>query len=254
MKKRSWQELPIDRVQEGPTCREPDEDQGDDVQTLDKLCLSVQAHGLMHPIRVRQMEENLYRCTTGIRRLRAARLAGLKVVPCEIVAGDPTKADILEEQLVENLQRVNLRRQELGTVFRELMETHKWSQRQLAERLCINQGTVSRALALMDLAGPVRELVETGSLPASTALVLKHDAPADQVEKARELVKAGATREQAQRRQRPQPKSFDLTTPGGWAVVATAKRSKATRAELLGELAGLVEELRGEQPGPRLAA
>jgi hypothetical protein len=53
-------------------------------------------------------------------------------------------------------------------------------------------------LALLSLPGPVQELVETGSLPPSTAAELRSiDSPAKQVELASRIVREGKNRDQA---------------------------------------------------------
>jgi ParB family chromosome partitioning protein len=249
--KRVFQELPIDRVRTGTTCREPEED-----RALQELSDSVKDHGLLQPLLVRSDGSEGFLCIIGGRRLQAARLAGLTTVSCLVIDGETSQADVLEKQLVENIHRKDLGPIERANAYAELMQLRGWSQRELARRIHIDQSTVSDTLALLKLAPPVRDLVEAEQLPPSTAVTLKDEPPAVQVEEARRMAEEGTSRAEARRRGKAQPKVFNLQTPAGWKVSVTATRSRASRAELLAELEGLVAQLRGADPqeGRKLAA
>ena len=100
-------------------------------------------------------------------------------------------------QIIENLQREDLRPIEQAKAFHRLMGINGWSARQLARELSLTQSSVARALALLDLPGPVQELVEQGTLPAATAGGQPAQRAEDQVEIATQIVSERLTRDEA---------------------------------------------------------
>jgi hypothetical protein len=107
---------------------------------------------------------------------------------------------------------------------------------------------------LLDLPPSVQDLVDTDRLPPSTALTLRDESAEVQEREAQRMAQDGTSRSEARKRGKPQPKTFALTTPGGWSVVVTALKAKATRAEMLTELEGMMVVLKKPQEGPRLAS
>jgi hypothetical protein len=97
-------ELPPEAVVPNP--RQPrdvfDEDE------LEGLATSIRDMGLLQPIVVRPLDEGRYELIAGERRLRAARLAGLELLPALVRHTDD--GDLLKEALVENIHRVRWRR------------------------------------------------------------------------------------------------------------------------------------------------
>ena len=94
--------LPISKV-------EPKADQPRttfDEVALAELSESIKQHGIIPPITVRKLPTGYYQIIAGERRWRAARMAGLKEVPVNIIDADDKLA--AELALVENLQRADL--------------------------------------------------------------------------------------------------------------------------------------------------
>jgi ParB family chromosome partitioning protein len=80
-----------------------------DEAALQELVESIESLGVLQPIRVRYDEElAMYVMIAGERRLRAAKMAGLKSVPCIIQEGELTESQRLIEQLAENIIRADL--------------------------------------------------------------------------------------------------------------------------------------------------
>ena len=77
-----------------------------------------------------------------------------------------SRTEILEEQLVENMLRSDLKPVEEARSFEELMTANGWGVRELARRLRVNPSRVSRALALLKLPEDLRRRVEAGELSA----------------------------------------------------------------------------------------
>jgi ParB family chromosome partitioning protein len=188
-------EVPLDKIVPDPD--QPREEFDSD--SIARLAESLKVTGQLQPIRVAWREEQgRYTIIAGERRWRAAQRAGMPSVACMIHDGVPTPAELLAMQIVENLQREDLRPIEQAKAFHRLMEINGWSARQLARELSLTQSFVARALALLDLPELVQELVEQGMLPAATANeVGRLERAEDQVEIARQIVSGGLTRDEA---------------------------------------------------------
>jgi ParB family chromosome partitioning protein len=187
-------EIPVDRLTRDPS--QPREIF--DEAALQELVESVESLGMLQPIRVRWDEElGMYVIIAGERRFRAARMAGLKSVPCVVQDGELTESQRLIEQLAENIIRADLQPVEQARAFRRLMELNGWSARQLAREMHIADANVVRALALLDLPEGVQAQVESGQLAPSVAYeVSRLESPADQSALADQVVAEKLTRDQ----------------------------------------------------------
>jgi ParB family chromosome partitioning protein len=170
-----------------------------DEAALQELVESIESLGVLQPIRVRWDEElAMYVIVSGERRFRAAKMAGLKSVPCVIQEGDLTESQRLIEQLAENIIRADLQPVEQAKAFRRLMDLNGWTARQLARELHIAEANVAKALALLDLPQSVQERVETGRLAPSVAYEISRlDTPEEQAALAERIVTEKLTRDQA---------------------------------------------------------
>src|ERR1039457_5506220 len=70
-----------------------------DDKNLEELAASMKAQGILAPLLVRELEESKYEVVAGARRLRAAKLAELELVPVRAVR--LTDAESIEAQVVE---------------------------------------------------------------------------------------------------------------------------------------------------------
>ncbi|MEM7314002.1 MAG: ParB/RepB/Spo0J family partition protein, partial [Planctomycetota bacterium] len=123
-----------------------------DSSSIDSLAASIRDHGQLQPIRVRWSEETQkWRIISGERRWRATIKAGLPSITCFFDNGQADAGNTLHEQLIENLQREDLRPTEEAQAFAALMDLHGWNGKQLAEALHVSTSKVSRSLGLLDL-------------------------------------------------------------------------------------------------------
>lgn len=140
-----------------------------DPGAVERLSESIKARGLLQPLRVRWNPAlGKHLILVGERRYRAAKLAGLVAVPCIFVETELTQAEILEEQLVENLLREDLNAIEQAHSFQRYMELVGCHAKDLAQLLKVNPGTVARALSLLKLPEEVQDQVAAGDIPAKT--------------------------------------------------------------------------------------
>ena len=135
-----------------------------DDETIEELAASIRTYGIVQPVVVRQLPTGIYQLVAGERRLRAARLAGLEVVPAIIRDVDETGA--LELALVENLQREDLNPIDEARGYESLMELSGATQADVSERVGRGRSTVANALRLLELPPDVQDMLSEGELSA----------------------------------------------------------------------------------------
>lgn len=126
------------------------------------LADSIRKNGIIQPICVRKREDGSYEMIAGERRLRAAKFAGLKEVPCVVQVADDRKAAFLS--LIENLQRRDLNLFEEAEGIRALMNEWGLSQYETAVRLGKSQSTISNKLRLLRLNNDQKARIVTAGL------------------------------------------------------------------------------------------
>ncbi len=115
---------------------------------LKELSHSILANGVIQPLVVRKGPYG-YQLIAGERRLRAAKLAGLKQVP--IVIRKATDREALEIALVENIQRENLNCVDEALAYLQLMQDFNLTQDETAERVGKERSTVANFVRLLRL-------------------------------------------------------------------------------------------------------
>lgn len=122
---------------------------------IEELSESIKQYGIIQPLTVRKRGD-VFELVAGERRLRAAKLANLEVVPCNIV--DITDSESAEIALLENLQREDLNYIEEAEAYYNLINDHKFTQDELAKKMGKKQSTISNKLRLLKLGSKVREI------------------------------------------------------------------------------------------------
>jgi ParB family chromosome partitioning protein len=145
-----------------------------DEGALYELAESIKAQGIMQPILVRQLSSGehagKYEIIAGERRSRAAKLAGLDVVPV-LVRNVPNEA-AAAMALIENIQREDLNPLEeahgLQRLIREFGLTHEAA----AQAVGRSRSAASNLLRLLNLAEPVQTMLMAGDLDMGHARAL----------------------------------------------------------------------------------
>jgi ParB family chromosome partitioning protein len=173
-------------------------------EALDQLAGSIRDRGVLQPIRVRWSGElDSYVIVVGERRWRAAGIAGIEAMPCIVVDGLATPEDLLEDQLVENCLRADLRPVELARSYQALMTARGLSQRALAERLHVSPASVAKAVALLSLPEPIQDEVNSGAIGPDVAYQLsKVEDVQEQADLAGRAVAGSIRRDELQARTR----------------------------------------------------
>lgn len=96
---------------------------------IEELAQSIKEHGIIQPLIVRKSIKG-FELVAGERRLRAAKLSGLKQVP--VVVKAYTDQQLMEIALIENLQRENLNPLEEAEAYEKLIAHHDYTQDQLS--------------------------------------------------------------------------------------------------------------------------
>jgi ParB family chromosome partitioning protein len=151
------------------------------------------------PIRVRwDAAIGKWLVISGERRYRAALRAGLKTVACVFADDGLSPSEVLQEQIIENLLREDLKPIEQARAYRQLMDLHGWTAKELSGELHVSQGAISKSLMLLTLPAELQGQVDDGAIPATAAYeVAKVEDRAVQREIARRIVDEDLTRDAA---------------------------------------------------------
>jgi len=149
-----------------------------DEAALQDLAHSIQEFGFLQPLVVSKSRKETptgldveYELIAGERRLMAAKLLGLRVVPA-IVRNVGLEREKLELAVIENIQREQLNPIETARAFQRLQEEFRMTQREIAAKLGKSREVVANAMRLLDLPEYIRVAVEKGELSESNARFL----------------------------------------------------------------------------------
>lgn len=135
-----------------------------DEEEIEKLAETIKTHGIRQPLSILKssLSPDKYEVVSGERRLRAAKLAGLKKVPC-IVIKDEAQAD--EISLIENIQRQDLHPIELARSINILVEGKPYGAKaELGRKIGLSKSQISDLLSLLSLELEVQEQLLTQSV------------------------------------------------------------------------------------------
>ncbi len=133
-----------------------------DEYELSGLAESIRCNGILQPLAVRKVDGNNFELIAGERRLRAARMAGIQMVPCIVHEADDKRSAFLA--LLENLQRRDLSMFEEADGIARLINHYHITQQEAAERLGMAQSTLANKLRLLKLTDDQRERITSARL------------------------------------------------------------------------------------------
>ncbi len=141
-----------------------------DDSTLKELCESIEKHGLMQPIVVRELGASRYEIIAGERRWRAAQMAQLVEVP--VIVREATDEQALELALIENIQRSDLNPLEEAAGYQRLMDEFHYTQEKLAPIVGKSRSHIANLLRLQKLPEFVKVRIDSGELTMGHARAL----------------------------------------------------------------------------------
>ncbi|MDP3493451.1 MAG: ParB/RepB/Spo0J family partition protein [Hyphomonadaceae bacterium] len=145
---------------------------------LEELSESIRTKGVIQPILVRPDPANaeMFEIVAGERRWRAARRAGLTVMPA--VVREMDDREMLEIAIIENVQRSDLNAVEEAEAYKSLIDRFGRTQESVAQQVGKSREHVSNTLRLLNLPEDVREHVREGRLtPGHARALLKTSDP-----------------------------------------------------------------------------
>lgn len=136
---------------------------------INELADSIKTYGIIQPLVVTKTNGK-YELIAGERRLRAAKVAGLKKVP--VVVRDYDQQKKLEVALVENLQREDLNPIDKAAAYRQLMDDFNLSLDEAAKKMGKSRPQISNTLRLLSLPEEIRNALAGARLSEAHAIYL----------------------------------------------------------------------------------
>lgn len=139
-------------------------------ESLTELAESIRTFGVIQPIQVRKVDNELYELVSGERRLLASKLAGIQEIPAmEVTISDKDSAVIA---IIENVQREDLSFFEEAESYRQLIKYYDMTQEQVAALIGKSQSFVANKIRLLKLDDRVIQAVKTNQLSERHARAL----------------------------------------------------------------------------------
>jgi len=142
-------------------------------EELKELAASIKSKGIMQPIVVRQLLENVnsYEIIAGERRYRACKMLHLEKIPA-IIKEDVSNKESSQLALIENLQRKDLNLIEKAQAYRQIKRQFGLNTKQLAEELGYKESSMANTLRLLNLPNSIQEKLQQGLICFNHAKVL----------------------------------------------------------------------------------
>jgi ParB family chromosome partitioning protein len=160
-------ELPISSIRPNP--QQPREHF--DEEALASLADSIREVGVLQPVLVREADgDSQFELIAGERRWRAARRVGLPTIPAIVRVADD--ASMLQQAIVENVQREELNPLEEAAAYQQLIEDFSFTHDEVANRVGKSRVTITNTLRLLQLPPSIQRMVKDGSLRMGHARAL----------------------------------------------------------------------------------
>ena len=238
--------IAIEEIQ--PYADQPRKDRGD----LSGLAESVRQKGVLEPLLVRKHPESgKYQIISGERRFFAARMAGLKEVPC--IERDADDGETLELALIENIQRKDLTPFEEADGVQALGDRFGLTHEQISRKLGRSRSSVTELLTLRIIPDDIKAAcIESGVLSKSQLLqVARQPTEAKMREIVRRFAEGTLNRDQARQERNPNSKprngSFRYVPPTKeFKLVLQFSKGNAKREQVIEALRRVLQELENE--------
>jgi ParB family transcriptional regulator, chromosome partitioning protein len=160
--------LAIDQLRESPTNPRRTFDEA----KLQELAQSIRAQGILVPLIVREIEDEMFEVVAGARRFRAAQQAELFTVPVRVV--ELTNAEALELQLIENAIREDVHPYEEAMAYKALLETSEppYDVASIALKTGRSVNHIYGRLRMAELIPEVAEVFQANQITAGHAVLI----------------------------------------------------------------------------------
>ncbi|MFB1015948.1 MAG: ParB/RepB/Spo0J family partition protein [Alteromonadaceae bacterium] len=164
--KNELEKLPVEQLQPGKY--QPRKDMS--AEALEDLANSIRSQVFIQPIVVRTVGIDCYEIIAGERRWRAARIAGIDIIPC-IIKNVPDETAIAIA-LIENIQREDLNAMEEAVALNRLLNEFELTHKEVAQAVGKSRAAVSNLIRLNNLNEDVKILLEHGDIDMGHARAL----------------------------------------------------------------------------------
>ncbi len=195
-------------------------------EALQELSDSIKRNGVMQPIVVRRKmgaAPDRYEIIAGERRWRAAKMAGLTVIPA--LVKELTDAQAMELSLIENVQRADLSPLEEAGGYQRLIAEFRYTQDALSQTVGKSRSHIANLLRLLSLPQSIRDLLEKGTITMGHARSLLNVSEPVANDIAREIVDQRLSVRQVEARVRNTQPDGTYTPPA-----ATPRQPRAAAA------------------------
>ena len=180
-----------------------------DEDKINELSLSIAKHGVLSPILVRETGAGGYELIAGERRLRAAKKAGLKTLPCLVDSAEDQTS--LELALIENLQREDLNPIEEARGYDRLKREFNLTQDNISEVTGKARSSIANSMRLLNLPQSIIDLLYSGDLEKGHAKILASMETKDAEDLAQKIVSLGMTVKDAAATKKPKTSNSPKT-------------------------------------------
>ena len=216
-----------------------------DPDALQELVSSIKEIGILQPPVVRKSGAR-YELIMGERRLRAAKIAGLKRMP--VIIRQTPNNELLREALIENIHRSQLNALEEGAAYAQLLNDFNCTHEELASKLGRSRTVITNTMRLLNLPTSVQQKVAAGTISAGHARALLGLSDAGAIEKlASRIVAEGLS-------VRTIEEIIAISKPGGKAKSSsTTKRQSPELKELADQIGDVLDtRVRIENAGVKI--
>lgn len=158
-----YREIPVKNIQ--PNRNQPR--QSFTEEELDSLVASVQIVGILQPIAVRPIGDDMFELISGERRWRASKKIGLEFIPA--VIRQINDEGSLEHALIENIHRASLNPLEEAAGYQHLIDEFDLTQDEVAKRVGKNRATITNSLRLIKLPPEIQAYIVSGEITSGHA-------------------------------------------------------------------------------------
>jgi ParB family transcriptional regulator, chromosome partitioning protein len=125
-----------------------------DDEELQELAISIKQLGVVQPVTLRKLDNGRYQLIAGERRVRAAKIAKLEVIPAFVRSADDQ--GMLEMALVENIHRTDLNAVEVAVSYQRLIDECNLTQESVSDRVGKKRSTIANYLRLLKLPAEIQ--------------------------------------------------------------------------------------------------
>lgn len=164
---------------------------------LQALADSIRQYGLLQPVIVQKSGPGQYELVAGERRLRAAKLCGLKTIPA--IVREYAAADSALLSLIENVQRADLDAIEEARAYARLSQEFGLTQAGVAQKVGKSRPYVANLIRLLQLPEEIQNWLSDGRLSIGQARpLLQLPGKKQQLQAAQQILQAGLSARQAE--------------------------------------------------------